>query len=99
MENERRSIATQRHRDPIIAQAINAFGLTLACLAPLALAAYVIFLLNRSGDNNEALNELLVMEMTADQPKLLATAPPSIAAIEHKPSPEVADESVQSEDA
>ena len=42
MEQERRNIAAQRHRDPVIARAIGAVGLTLACLLPLLLAAYVI---------------------------------------------------------
>ena len=50
MEQERRNIAARRHRDPVIAQAIGAVGLTLACLLPLLLAAYVIRAVNRDGD-------------------------------------------------
>ncbi len=51
LEQERRNIAAQRHRNPVIAQAIGAVGLTLACLLPLLLAAYVIRAVNRDGDD------------------------------------------------
>ena len=68
MKTERRQLAQQRTRNPIVAQAIRAVGLTLACLAPLALAAYVIYSLNHSSDDNDALSELLVLEITAEKP-------------------------------
>ena len=83
MEQERRNIAAQRQRDPIVAQTISAVGLTLACLLPLLLAGYVVYSLNRSSDDNDALSELLIMEMTADQPLLLPSSLPTVAAIEH----------------
>ena len=86
MEQERRDIAAQRHRDPIVAQTISVVGLTLACLLPLLLAGYVIYALNRSSDDNDALSELLIMEMTADQPLLLPSSLTTVAAIEHTPS-------------
>jgi hypothetical protein len=86
MEQERRNIAAQRHRDPLIAQTISAVGLTLACLLPLLLAGYVIYSLNRSSDDSDALSELLIMELTADQPLLLPSSPATVAAIEHAPS-------------
>ena len=93
IEQERRNIAEQRGRDPIIAQTISAVGLTLACLLPLLLAGYVIYSLNRSSDDNDALSEMLVMEITAEKPKLLPMAPRSVTALEHKPSsPEASDE-------
>ncbi len=85
LEQERRSIAARRHRDPVIAQAINAFGLTLACLLPLLLAAYVIRAVNQDGDDSAELGKLLVMEITAEQPLLLPVLPRPITAIEHTP--------------
>ena len=85
MEQERRNIAAQRHRDPVIAQAINAFGLTLACLLPLLLAAYVIRAVSQDGDDSAELGKLLVMEITAEQPLLLPVFPRPVAAIEHTP--------------
>jgi len=87
MEQERRNIAAQRHRDPIIAQTINAFGLLLACLAPLALAAYVIRAVNQDGDDNAALSELLVMEITAERPLLLPVSLQPVAALEQTHAP------------
>ncbi len=88
MEEERRSLAAERRRAPVIAQAIGAVGLTLACLAPLLLAAYVIRAVNQDGDESAALSELLVMEMTADQPLLLPISRPRVAALEHTPPSE-----------
>ena len=94
MEQERRDIAAQRHRDPVIAKAIGAVGVTLACLLPLLLAGYIIRAVTQHGDESAALSELLVVEMTADQPLLLPRTPRSVAALEHKPSsPETSDES------
>jgi len=86
MEQERRDIAAQRHRDPVIAKAIGAVGVTLACLLPLLLAAYIIRAVTRDSDESAALSELLVVEMTAEQPLLLPRSPRSAAALEHKPS-------------
>jgi hypothetical protein len=42
LENDRREIAAQRNRDPIIAAAIEQVGLAIACLLPLVLAGYLI---------------------------------------------------------
>jgi hypothetical protein len=88
MEQERRNIARQRGHDPIIVQTINALGLTLACLAPLALAGYIIHALNRSMDESDALCELLVMEMAVDQPRLLSISHRPAAALEHAARPD-----------
>jgi len=94
IEQERRKIAAQRHRDPLVAQTISAVGLTLACLLPLLLAGYIVYTLNRSNDDNDALSELLVLEITAEKPKLLPMVPRSVAVVEHKQSPrEISDES------
>jgi DNA repair exonuclease SbcCD ATPase subunit len=74
LESERREIAKQRHRDPIIAAAINNVGLVLACLIPLALAGYLLYCL-RNQDDDEAVGELLIQELTTDRPLLLPLAP------------------------
>jgi len=83
MEEERRTIASQRHRDPVIAQAISAVGLTLACLLPLLLAGYIIRAVNQNGDDSAALSELLVLEITSEQPLLLPISHRPVAALEH----------------
>ena len=92
LESERREIARQRGRDPIIAQTISGIGLTLACLLPLLLAGYVIYSLNRSSDDSDALSEMLVMEIVAEKPILLPISPRPVAALEHTP-PSEGDES------
>ena len=74
LESERREIAKQRHRDPIIAAAINSVGLVLACLIPLALAGYLLYCL-RDRSDDEAVGELLIQELTTDRPLVLPLAP------------------------
>jgi len=92
LEQERREIATQRHRDPIIAAVLTDIGLTLACLLPLLLAAYVLYSLNHSGSESEVLTELLIQEMTAkpSQRLLPPDAPPRLTPppVTALPSPE-----------
>jgi hypothetical protein len=87
MEQERRTLAAQRHRAPIIAQAIGVLGVTLACLLPLLLAAYIIRAVSQNRDDSAALSELLIMEIAADEP-LLLPAPKRVPALEHLPSPD-----------
>jgi len=85
LESERREIAKQRGRDPIVAESITAFGVTLACLLPLFLAGYIIRAVTQYGDESAALGELLVVEMTSEKPMLLPIAPRPVAALEHSP--------------
>ena len=42
LEQDRRLIADQRHRDPIVAAVIQNFGLVIACLLPLLVSVFVI---------------------------------------------------------
>ena len=70
LEAERRQIAEQRYRDPLIAAAIVNVGLVLACLLPLAFGVYVLWSLRRSGDSDDALVELLIEEVVADRPPI-----------------------------
>jgi hypothetical protein len=71
LEQDRREIAEQRHRDPIIAAAIQNIGLTLACLLPLVVAVFVIRQMQSQEPDHAAVAELLILEMTADEPRLL----------------------------
>lgn len=74
LETERRQIADQRHRDPIIAAAIMDVGLVLACLLPLGVAVYVLWVVSHSRQSDDAVAEILIEEMVADQPRLLPSA-------------------------
>lgn len=70
LEAERRRIAEQRHRDPLIAAAITNVGLVLACLLPLAFGIYVLSSLRGKSDSDDALVELLIEEVVADRPPI-----------------------------
>jgi uncharacterized protein YcfL len=85
LESERREIADQRYRDPIVAESIGAVGLTIACLLPLMLAGYVVHCLRHTVDSDEALSELLVMELAGEQPGVLTSSLNQAARIEHRP--------------
>ncbi len=71
LEHDRREIAEQRHRDPIVATAIQNTGLVIACLLPLIVAVYVIRQMQSQEPDHAAVAELLVLELTADEPRLL----------------------------
>ena len=71
LEQERRRLAQQRQRDPVLAAAITTTGVTLAGLLPLLLAGLVLWRLRDAGQELETLNELLVEELVAEQPRLL----------------------------
>jgi hypothetical protein len=71
LEHDRREIAEQRHRDPIIAAVIQNIGLTLACLLPLLVAMFVFWQIQSQEPDHAAVAELLILEMTADEPRLL----------------------------
>ncbi len=87
LESERREIAKHRHRDPIIAAAISSVGLVLACLVPLALAGYLLYCLRNQKDD-PVVTELLIEEITSEQPTLLPLPRPGIARIEDQRKPE-----------
>ena len=70
---ERREVASQRAHDPIIAEAVEVVGLTLACLAPLVITAYALRQA-RIGSVDDALGEVLIHELT--DPKLLRVTEP-----------------------
>jgi hypothetical protein len=81
LETERREIATQRNRDPIVAAAIMHVGLVLACLLPLLVCVYVLWSVGRRHDSDAAVTELLVQELVSERPMLLP--PPMVPALTH----------------
>ena len=72
LEGERREIAQQRVRDPIVAASIMQVGLVVACLLPLMLAGYLVYAMkNTTSQDDAAVTEFLVTELAAEQPLLL----------------------------
>ena len=82
MEAERREIAANRFRDPVIAAIIMEIGIVLACLFPLALGAYALWSARRTADSDSAVAELLVQELVASEPRLLLPVPSSLPSLE-----------------
>ena len=71
LEQDRREIAEQRHRDPIIAAVIQNFGLVIACLLPLLVSVFVIRQMQSQEPDHAAVAELLTLELTSEEPLLL----------------------------
>jgi len=71
LEKERRAVELDRRRAPVVAAAITQVGLIIACLAPLCLAAYLLYVLRHSSADDEAVTQILIEEVMADQPRLL----------------------------
>jgi leucyl-tRNA synthetase len=71
LEQDRREIAEQRHRDPIVAAVIQNFGLVIACLLPLLVAVMVIWQMQSQEPDHAAVAELLTLELTSEEPLLL----------------------------
>jgi len=71
LEQDRREIAEQRHRDPIVAAVIQNVGLVIACLLPLLVAIQVIWQMQSQEPDHAAVAELLALELTSEEPLLL----------------------------
>ena len=71
LEQNRRELAEQRHRDPIIAAVIQNIGLVIACLLPLLVAVQVIWQMQSQEPDHAAVAELLTLELTSEEPLLL----------------------------
>lgn len=76
LEANRREIATQRNRDPIVAACIVQVGMVLASLLPLVLAGYLVWSMRRTASQDDTLvAEFLVTDAMAERPLLLGHPP------------------------
>ena len=71
LEQDRRQIAQQRHRDPIVAAAIMQATMIVVAALPLILAI-VLLLALRNSDSNADLGDLLVEDLAAKEPLVLS---------------------------
>jgi hypothetical protein len=91
LEAERREMAGQRYRDPIIAAILTDVGVVLACLLPLIVCIYLLWSVRHPGESDSAVAELLVQELVATEPRLLLPDS-SIARLERQAAdPELGD--------
>ncbi len=70
LELDRRDVANSKNRVPVIAEAIKAVGLMIACAVPL-LIAWQVLRRSDQGDENAAIAELLLEEISSPIPKLI----------------------------
>jgi len=84
LEAERRELAAQRQRDPIIAAIVMDIGIVLACLLPLVVTVYVLWSARSAGESDSAVAELLVQELVGSEPRLLLPDHPSFPVLEHE---------------
>lgn len=71
LEVERREVAAAISHNPLIAEAIKAVGLMIACAAPL-LIAWQVLRRSDQGDENEAIAELLLDEAILSSPQRIS---------------------------
>jgi hypothetical protein len=69
LEQERKQVADQRKRDPIVAEAILAAAGLIAAILPLAVCAYLLRGLFHKSDD-EVMAEVLIQELVAQRPLL-----------------------------
>jgi hypothetical protein len=77
LEEDRRQIANQRHRDPLIANAINSVVWLLVCVLPL----FVCWRLLQPPDEHEieqSVSEILISDFVAEEPLLLPKGRPAL---------------------
>jgi hypothetical protein len=80
LESERKELAAQRQREPILAAAICQAAMLLACLLPLVVCCLVLKALRHQADAE--LGELLLREFADPEPLLLErTRPAGLAAL------------------
>ena len=85
LEEERRLLANERYRESLLAPILDNLGVLLIVCLPLVICCLLLFYVRKPTDDDAAVCDLLIEEITANQPRLMA--PPEIGrTIEHEPS-------------
>jgi uncharacterized protein involved in type VI secretion and phage assembly len=72
LEEERRSLANERYRESLLAPILDNLGVLLVVCLPLVICCLLLFNLRKQSDDDAAVCDLLIEEITANQPQLLA---------------------------
>jgi hypothetical protein len=91
LESERIKIAAERHWDQLLAPALLDFGLLLVIVAALAFCCYLLIGLRKEDVTDQALGELLIQELAAEDPVLLPPVPSPPPAQKYQPRPGLED--------
>jgi hypothetical protein len=83
LENERREIARQRHRDPLLATALIQPATLIVAVLPIVLLILLLRLSHQEGGEQVQMSELLVDELLDSKTPLLPAPDEKPASIEH----------------
>ena len=86
LEEDRRRLAAQQHRDPIIAATIMQVGMVVACVLPLILCWYLLHREPAQADD-ATVAEVLIEDLSAESPLFLPAPAEHHAAITYEESP------------
>jgi hypothetical protein len=78
LETERRAIAAERNRDPILASAIESVGLIFACLIPLIVAWRALHISDKHARDQRADAEVLLSQFLRPELPALGASKPSL---------------------
>ena len=83
LESDRRSLASQRQWDSLLASSFWGLGTLAVTALPLVLCWYLLHGLRHETTDEAVVNEILIAEFTSDSP-LLLPVPPAPLAIDHQ---------------
>jgi hypothetical protein len=86
---ERREVAAQWRRDSALVPAMEALGPVLVIIGVLAFCGYLLFALRQEKDHDQAVSELLIEDLTSQQPILVPPVPAPVVAITHHSAPAI----------
>jgi len=89
LEAERKQIATERKWDQLLASAIQDLGVFLVIAAIIGFCWYLLMGLRHETVTDQAVGELLIQEIVAENPILLPPVHPSHPALEHPRIPSI----------
>ncbi|MHB8860924.1 MAG: hypothetical protein ACYC6N_00865 [Pirellulaceae bacterium] len=93
VEQERRELADERHRESLLAPVLTSIGMLLVTALPLVLCWYLLHTLKNAPTDEAAVTQLLVQDLVADRPVLLPAPREPTRRITHAiPDPNVIEE-------
>ena len=85
LEEERRLLADERYRESLLAPIVDNLGVLLIVCLPLVICCLLLLKLRKQTDDDVAVCDLLIEEITTNQPRVLAPLE-TRRAIEHEPT-------------
>ena len=85
LEEERQALADERYRESLLAPILDNLGVLLIVCLPLVICWLLLFSLRKQTDDDAAVCDLLIQEITSDQPRLLALPAIDRVTIDHEP--------------